>query len=346
VAAPRLDQPQLAVFRTPDRLVILRSNGGDVRVVVARSIGGGPRALTFHGAAAWSPEGKRLAFTGDFGSPRTLPSRHDIFVVRADGSEPRRLTTSGDTSDPVWSPDGERIYFTRHPNSHPEQIDLSNGLTVTPAWIWSMRPDGSDQREVTAPVAGRVERPGSFSPDGAWLAFTRGRDTDLDPARLHSSQAVWVMRPDGSAAHKLAERAQDPAFSPDGRRIAFSSDRDQNGRLNYGDRAFFANDLYVMNSDGSRPQRLTRTLALNEQLPSWMPSGAQIAYQRGKQYQNSETMKVLRANPDGSCARTVAASPGPDAWPWHTAPAWRPGDARRGDGRLRCNADRPDVGRE
>jgi Tol biopolymer transport system component len=325
------------VFRTPDRLVSLRADGGRRRLLVGRSIRGGPRALTFYGAAAWSPDGERLAFTGDLGSPGALASRPDIFVVRADGSAPRRLTTSEDSSNPVWSPDGQRIYFTRHPESHPDQIDLPNGLTVTPAWIWSMRPDGSDQREVTAPVAGRVERPGSFSPDGAWLAFTRGRDSELEQARLRTSQAVWVMRPDGSDQHKLADRAQDPAFSPDARRIAFASDRDRNGRLNYGDRAFFANDLYVMSSDGSSPRRLTRTNALNEQIPAWMPSGEQIAYQRGKQYQNAQTMKVLRANSDGSCARIVAASPGPDAWPWYSAPAWRPGDARRGDGRLRCN---------
>jgi TolB protein len=294
--------------------------------------------LTFRGAAAWSPDGRRLAFTGDLASPGSISSRPDIFVVRADGSEPRRLTGSGDSSSPVWSPDGRRIFFARHPTSHPKQIDLSNGLTVTPAWIWSMRPDGSDQREVTAPVAGRIESPGSFSPDGAWLAFTRGRDNELDQASgpSRTSQAVWAMRYDGSDAHKLTGRAQDPAFSPDGRRIIFASDRDQNGWLNYGDRMFFASELYVMNADGSRPRRLTRTRALNERAPSWMPSGSQIAYQRGKQYQNSESFRVLRANADGSCARTVAAGPGRAGWPWYTAPAWRPGNARTENRRLSC----------
>jgi hypothetical protein len=50
---------------------------------------------------------------------------------------------------------------------------------------------------------------------------------------------------DGSDARKLAGRSEDPAFSPDGRRIAFASDRNENGSLNYGDKAFFANEPYI-----------------------------------------------------------------------------------------------------
>ena len=336
LAAGPLDRPELVVFRSVDRLVRMYADGSGARVLVGKSAGRGPHAA-FFGGASWSPDGKQIAFTADLGDLQRLSYRPDIFVMSADGSQRRRLTTSADSFGPVWSPDGQRIYFARRPDSHPEQIRLSDGRVEPPMWISSIRPDGTDQRDLTSPVAGRFEFPGAFSPDGAWLAFTRGRYVDLTSrGRAPNTSDVWLIRPDGTEPHKLAARAQDPAFSPEGRRIAFASDRDQNGSLNYGDRAFFANELYVMHADGSRARRVTRTRALNELGPAWMPSGAQIAYQRGKQYQNAETMKVFRANADGSCPRIVAASAGPDAWPWYAAPAWRPGDARKGDGRLTC----------
>jgi Tol biopolymer transport system component len=280
---------------------------------------------------AWSPDGRRLAFTADIGA--TFDT--DIWVMRAGGSGRRRLTSDGISFHPVWSPDGRWIYFARRPDDHPAEITLSDGRTEAPVWIWAMRPDGSDRRAVTEAVAGRFEVPGSFSPSGEALAFTRGTYRDLGRrGREHNTREVWVMRPDGSGARRLTRRAQDPAFSPDGRRIAFAGDRDENGNLSYGDRVFFANELYAMNADGSGRRRLTRTRALNELQPAWMPGGARIAYQRGYDYQNAQITTVLQANANGSCAGPVFADAGLDTW--YGAPAWRPGDARSGDGPLRC----------
>jgi Tol biopolymer transport system component len=282
--------------------------------------------------ASWSSDGKWLAFTAQVAG---VFDDTDIYVMRADGSGRRRLTSDGINFHPVWSPDGREIYFARMPRRHSEEITLSDGSREVPAWIWSMRPDGSDRREITAPVRGRYEIPGSFSPDGTTLALTRGTYVELDEHRReHNTREVWVMRPDGSDARKLAERSEDPAFSPDGRRIAYASDRDENGSLGYGDKAVFANELYVMGADGSRPRRLTRTPGLNELQPSWLPSGARIAYQRGKQYQNAEYTSVMQANADGSCPQRILA--GRPRGPWYAAPAWRPGDARGGDRALRC----------
>ena len=156
----------------------------------------------------------------------------------------------------------------------------------------------------------------------------RGRERDV--------REIWVIGPDGSGARRLAGRARDPAFSPDGERIAFASDRDRNGSLSYGDRVFFANELYTMRADGSDQRRLTRTHALNELQPAWSPRGTRLAYQRGRGYQNAEATAVLQMNADGTCRTPVFANPGPDTRPWTAAPTWRPGKARRGDLRLRC----------
>jgi Tol biopolymer transport system component len=142
------------------------------------------------------------------------------------------------------------------------------------------------------------------------------------------------MRPDGSDARRLADRTSDPAFSPDGRRIAVAGDRDENGELSYGERVSFANELYIMNADGSHRRRLTSTKNLNELQPSWLPSGTRIAYQRGKAFDNAEGTVLMQINADGRCPRPLLADPGLDTW--YAAPAWRPGEARAGDNALRC----------
>lgn len=256
-----------------------------------------------------------------------LGARTDIWVMRANGSGRRRLTADGRSFRPIWSPGGDWIYFARRGSAEP----------APPAAIWSMRPDGSDLRQVTELVEGRYDIPGSFAPHGGVLAFTRGTHTELGAhGRARNARAVWVVRADGSDARRLARRSADPAFSPDGRRIAFVTDRDENGELSYGDRVFYANELYLMDADGSRPRRLTRTRARNEALPSWLPSGTRLAYQLGRTYQNAQAMVVMQANRDGSCATEVFADPGADRWPWYAAPTWRPGDARSGDGALSC----------
>ena len=306
-------------------------DAGRARVLVGRSGEWGFGATQWE-HPAWSPDGRRLAFTADLGA---YSFKTDIWVMRPDGSMRRRLTSDGISFHPLWSPDGRWIYFARRPEDHPAEVTMSDGRTEKPVWIWAMRPDGSGRRAVTAPVAGRFETPGSFSPDGATLAFTRGTHRDLgEEGRAHNTREVWVMGPDGSDARRIAERASDPAFSPDGRRIAFGSDRDENGSLSYGDRVFYANELYVMDADGSSPRRLTRTHALNELRPAWMPGGARIAYQRGYDYQNAEVTSVMQANADGSCARAMLT--GRPRGSWYGAPAWRPGDARTGDRPLRC----------
>jgi TolB protein len=198
-----------------------------------------------------------------------------------------------------------------------------------------MRPDGSDQRAVTPLVSGRSDVPESFAPDGAALALTRANFVELDEqGRAANTAQVWVVRPDGSHARRLADRGTDAAFSPDGRLIAFASDRDENGDLGYGDRVFFANELYIMNADGSHQRRLTHTTDRNELQPSWLPSGKRIAYQRGEVIANAEGTVVMQLNADGTCARPLFADPRLETW--YAAPAWRPGRARAGDDALRC----------
>lgn len=303
------------------QLIRAGARGRGIRVLAGDGAAAGP-AVTLFERAAWSPDGRRLAFTG----------KSDIFVIGASGSGLRRLTRGGRSRHPVWSPDGRWIYFSRQGRT----VRVGEEASGREAAIWAMRPDGSRKRAITAPGERHFDLPGSFSPGGTLLAFTRGKVIGHDSeGREHNTREVWTMRPDGSEQRKLAGRSRDPAFAPNGRRIAFASDRDENGELHYGDRVFYANELYVMARDGSRQRRLTRTRGRNELQPAWLPNGRRLAYQAGRNYQNAEIPTVMQANADGSCPTIILAGR-PLGGSWYAAPAWRPGNARSGDQRLGC----------
>lgn len=70
---------------------------------------------------AWSPDGKRIAFTSNAGGEEGRLGQLDIYIICADGSHRRRLTRlNGQSLSPAWSPDGKWIAFSQNPGSiHP-----------------------------------------------------------------------------------------------------------------------------------------------------------------------------------------------------------------------------------
>jgi Tol biopolymer transport system component len=302
-------------------LVTVNADGSGLRVVIGSSRGGTRPDL--FGRASWSPDGKRLVFATDAGFAR---STGPLYIVDADGSHPHALQGTSPAFAPVWSSDGETIVFARRVSFGPE------GLTSA---LWSVRPDGKDPRQLVKAVQGQIDVPSSWSPDGSLVGFTRVAFKGFDSnARDLSDVGLYVMHPDGSGIRKLVERGAEPSWSPDGHLIAYVSDRDRNGKLSYGDTTNYANELYVMRSDGTASRRLTTTKDLNEGSPSWSPDGSRIAFQRGKVIGNAEGTIVLVANADGSCPRSIAADSPLNTW--YATPTWRPGRALRGAGRLTC----------
>jgi Tol biopolymer transport system component len=82
---------------------------------------------------------------------------------------------------------------------------------------------------------------------------------------------IYTMNADGSSQTRLTNNTAsdtDPAWSPDGTKIAFATDRD---------RSNFTYEVYTMNADGSGQTRLTGD-SLNDQSPAWSPDGTKIAF--------------------------------------------------------------------
>lgn len=152
-----------------DSVVFASSRDGDSELYrMAVAPGAKPqlqRLTAFHRddwAPAPAPDGKTIAFLSDReGRPR-------IFLVAADGTGLRRLTQRTDDTDetaPVWSPDGKSIAYLV------ERAGESN--------LW-LRDVASGRERILTPAGVRDYEP-NFSPDGAWLAISRGRgDHDGD----------------------------------------------------------------------------------------------------------------------------------------------------------------------
>ncbi len=146
---------------------------------------------------AWSQDGARLAFTSN------RDGNEEIYVMNTDGSALRRLTTHWaiDTS-PAWSPTGAQIAFTSNRTGSPQ--------------IWVMDADGSNPRAVTTEKY--CDRP-SWSPGLVnEIAYVSRTKTGFD---------IKVIDPATGVNRQLTHGPQNesPAFSPNGRHIAFTSTR-------------------------------------------------------------------------------------------------------------------------
>lgn len=249
----------------------MRADGSGQKRLTENEAGDGssPRQVFFQVEPAWSPDGSRIAFA----------SRRDgqshIYVMRADGSGTAQLTSGQhEDSNPSWSPDGKHIAFGRDGK------------------LFTMAPSGSSVRQViTAP--GGEESDGAWAPDGRWLAY-------VYRAPGFTFREIWRVRPDGTDRQRVTRLnmgSYGPAWSPDGDRIAFSSNA-QDGRY----------QLYSIGAAGKGLRRLT--FQPGEYFdPSWSPDGKVLLFERDG--------IVYSRNAGGA---ETALTEGPN----DGSPAWRP----------------------
>ena len=198
---------------------------------------------------SWSPDGKRIVFVSE------RDGNSEIYVMNADGSNPQNLTNNpGNDIYPSWSPDGKRIAFASD-RDRPPDYD-----------IYVMDDDGKNQQRLTNNPH-RDQHP-SWSPDGKRIVFSARRDGHFRN-NLGITDEIYVMDADSGNPQRLTEnRSNDwmPSWSPNGKRIAFASDRDRPPDY----------DIYVMDDDGDNPQNLTNN-PRNDVHPAWFGSAFAVA---------------------------------------------------------------------
>ena len=259
-AQPKRDG-RIAFARQGVLYTIAPDGSGLQRVVIAPPI----RNDDWNDGPAWSPDGKKLAFVAHYESG-TL--RLDALMIRHQNGRTRDLGDTGRGEAGVsWSPDGKRIvvgsggdepYLTLFP------VAKGPSTVIRPPGTKYGTVDGFDP---------------AWSPDGRWIAyrFSKGSLCSNGNCAL-ALHGLALIRPNGSDLKELTALGGDPAWSPDGSKIAFT-------RLNsVGD---ISTEWYggsergisVIDRDGSHVIRLTTRRGDRD--PSWSPSGAYITFTRG-----------------------------------------------------------------
>jgi dipeptidyl aminopeptidase/acylaminoacyl peptidase len=258
------------------RIAYASNQNGSWDIYSMNADGSGKRQLT-NGPGdstqpSFSADGQRIAFASN------RAGNYDIYTMNADGSAVARLTNDpGADTQPTFSPDGSVIAF------------LGKRGTSWYGHIYLMNADGSNQVRLVGEF-GSEERP-TFSPDGRTIALgrieqkhrhivtmnpaggeltalTRGAFDDRQPtfspngqriafsSRRAGHAAIFTMRSDGSAVNKLTGGlpSQMPAYSPDGRQIAFAR----------------GGGIYSMNANGGGELRLTKQHGA-QAWPTWQP---------------------------------------------------------------------------
>jgi serine/threonine-protein kinase len=206
-----------------------------------------PMPAQIYGTPKLSPDGKQLAIVvGPEG-------KQDIYVYDVATGRSMRLTLEGSNKSPVWTPGGERIIFARRTKGQEEQVMFWKSV------------DGSDESELLHSSEYYLF-PGSWSPNSKVLSYY-----EICPATGSDILALTVestREPELIVGTEATEWG--PAFSPDGRWIAYTSDRDGNSQvyiLPYPD-----NDWVRPISDDFGEE------------PVWSPKGDKLFYRNGDKW--------------------------------------------------------------
>jgi len=184
---------------------------------------------TYDAEPVVSPDGKQIVFgsqrDGDF----------DIYIMNADGSNVRRLTDRvGYDGGPWFSPDGTKIVWRAwYPETKAERDQWKdcmekNYIVAVPLDLWVMDADGSNKRMILK--NGATNFAPSWHPDGNRIIFASNMDDwREDIKQFGHNFELYLINIDGRGLERLTfNKTFDsfPLFSPDGKKLAFASNRD------------------------------------------------------------------------------------------------------------------------
>ncbi|MGH2806751.1 MAG: serine hydrolase [Actinomycetota bacterium] len=230
-----------------------------------------------------SPDGTKLAFTLTSADEKDDKDHSSIWVADTTGGNPWRLTQGAGDRSPRWAPDGAHLAFVAS-----KEEDSAPQLYVLPS-------AGGEARRLTELPLGAGEP--VWSPDGKRIAFAAAVDIDRDPKSAPDPtsnepivvnrvdqkadgngylggfrQHVFVIDLDGGEPRQLTTgdfHSSTPVWSPDSRRLAFSTSMAEDRDLEIG------SVTYVVDVDGGTPEPVTPDDGLFG-VVAWSPDGSSL----------------------------------------------------------------------
>jgi Tol biopolymer transport system component len=318
-----------------DRIVYRRRAPEEINYVEVINVDGSGWARLAAGSdPVWSPDGNRVAFVGNVKNRDGTETR-EVFAINADGTGLRRLTRLSelpgeggagtaqvydDSPALLWAP-GQEILFSfsqAGPPSGPAPASarLPRGASQpqTRVLYW----DGTtfyDQTQCNAWLRARgfsAARYLSSRPRAKAIYSTLQPYIASDYGNLHAVNAATATARQLTRNRRFPSFA--PAWSPDGRRIAFSRSTAN----------VLVEEIYVMNRDGSGQKR--HSTSFLDGAPSWSPDGKKLLFSRvdgEKQVAEGAGAEIFVMDSDGRAKRQLTHNPADD-----TSPEWTP------DGRI------------
>jgi dipeptidyl aminopeptidase/acylaminoacyl peptidase len=249
-----------------------------------------------------TPDGGRVAYVVVEIDRKSYEYHRSIWLTATEGGKPRRYTAGDNDTTPRWSPDGRSLAFMRGPAGEVKpknEEERDRGLGKPQLWL--LPADGGEARQLTWARWGASDP--VWSPDGAFIVYSaevgepddpEAEDASLEEKRVPAVRRIdrlwnrldgkgWIyerrshlfrISGEGGQPEQLTDGDWDdgsPAVSPEGRRIAFTSDRTAERW------SWPANDIWVLDLASKQLMRLTDETVYAGP-PAWSPDGRQVAF--------------------------------------------------------------------